>query len=308
VRATPGNPWPAGTKLAVIRPLTALLLGLVPAATVLAAGARPADRPARAAIDPLAYHEFLIIPIRVHILSASELPEVNCHLTDADVTRILTKVNGIWHKAGIHWGLESLVREPAARQERFLIARDLRGEDHLGIYRILCPAESRRGDVLNIYYIHEFAVNGVWLGHEAIVKETAKLRKVAGGIDEPIPRVSAHELGHALGLSHREDRTNLLASGTTGTLLNAEEVKAAREGARKIRGAAPVAEVVRQAEAAESAGDRARARLLWTWLADIPGDGSVAARRHLERLDANSDARPDPRSRPGLNHEGRPHL
>src|SRR4051794_4331549 len=58
-----------------------------------------------------AYDQFVVIPLRVHILTATDLPEVDCHLTDADVGRILGKVNRIWEKAGVHWGLESVVRE-----------------------------------------------------------------------------------------------------------------------------------------------------------------------------------------------------
>jgi hypothetical protein len=173
--------------------------------------ARAADGPERGEREPPAYDEFIVIPLRVHILSASDLPEIDCHLSDRDVDRILKKVNRIWHRAGIHWGLESLVREPAARPDRFLRARDLDGGDNPRVYRILFPDETRRGDFANLYYIHEFSMNGVWLGREAVVKETAKLRTVNGGIDEPIPRVTAHELGHALGLSHRENRTNLLS-------------------------------------------------------------------------------------------------
>jgi len=69
------------------------------------------DEPARSpdVTEAPDYEEFLVLPIRIRILTATELPEADCHLSDADVLRILGKVNRIWNKAGIHWGLESLL-------------------------------------------------------------------------------------------------------------------------------------------------------------------------------------------------------
>jgi hypothetical protein len=236
--------------------------------------------------------EFLVLPLRLHVLKADDLAEVDCALTDADLARILKKVNGIWHNAGIHWGLESIVREPAARQEKFKLARDLDGPRSLGIYPILIPEETRKFDGLHVYYLHKFPVNGVWMGSDfALVQETARLREVEGGIDEPIPRVTAHELGHALGLPHRQDRTNLLASGTTGTLLNAREVETARTRAEKRRGSRTVAVLKQQAADAEAGGDKPLARRLWTWLGEIPG-GELEAKDHLARLGPEGETKP----------------
>ncbi len=190
--------------------------------------------------EPPGYETFVVVPLRVHVLSSEDLPEVDCHLKDDDVRRIVGKVNGVWGKAGVVFGLESIVREPAARNRRFRIAHELnQGMVPLGLYRLLVPdGPNRRFAGLHVYYIHDFSVNGVYMGEDfAIVRETARLREVEGGIDEPLPRVTAHELGHALGLSHRQDRTNLLASGTTGTLLNELEVETAKGKARKLDGA-----------------------------------------------------------------------
>ena len=87
---------------------------------------------------------------------------------------------------------------------------------------------------LNVCYVKEMEQNGFWSGELALVKDTAWLKKVPGGLDEPIPRVTAHELGHALGLPHRQDVTNLMASGTTGFSLNEDEIAKARAGAGKF--------------------------------------------------------------------------
>ena len=191
--------------------------------------------------------EFVIVPLRVHVLTG-DAAEVDCKLTDADVERIVGKVNRVWGVAGVYFGLESIVREPASRLEQFKRVRDEIGAAPLGLFRILRPDDTRAFDGLHVYYVHKLPVNGVYMGEDyAIVQETAKLREVEGGIDEPVPRVTSHELGHAMGLPHRQDRTNLMASGTTGTLLNEAEVKVARDKARTVRGALSYEECVKRA-------------------------------------------------------------
>jgi hypothetical protein len=232
----------------------------------------------------------VVIPLRVHVLSSSDLPEVNCGLTDADIHRVLRKVNGIWHQAGVHFGLESLVREPAAKQDRFKIAVvEADPADRLGVFRMLAPEGSMSGEGMNVYYIHKFPVNGVYLGDRvAFVQETAKLRPVPGGIDEPLPRVTAHELGHALGLPHRQDRTNLLASGNNGTTLSEDEAARARSRARSTPGSLPVPDLRKKAEAALARGDTAEARRTLAWLAEVPGEPAAEARRRLEAIPAEA--------------------
>lgn len=264
------------------------VLALLPGRT-LGQEARPEPPPAVTAIPPAS--EFLILPLRVHVLRSDDLPEANCGLSDADIDRILKKVNGIWHPAGIHFGLESIVREPAEPTDRYRLARNLalgdadEDEDDQddaepkarrrrrvrlpnGLFRLLRPEASRAFDGLHVYYVHDFDVNGVYMGSDyAFVKETASLRPVEGGIDEPLPRVTAHELGHALGLPHRQDRTNLLASGTTGTGLSAAEIERARERARGRKGVLTFADLTADGPDLDAPARERRAR----WRAEIPG-------------------------------------
>ncbi len=252
----------------------------------LSTTAAPAQESAHELADPPPFDQFLVIPLRVHVLASSELPEADCTLTDEDLTRILGKMNGVWHQAGIHFGVESIVREPAAGVDRFKEQRERsKGSPPLHAFRVLLPQASKDAKRLHVYYIHEFSVNGVYLGDgTALVKDTARLRPVPGGIDEPIPRVTAHELGHALGLPHRQARTNLLASGTTGTSFNEAEIAKARETAVARWGALPTAELECRAECASEMKDFGTARRLWTWLADVPGAGSGKATDQLARI------------------------
>lgn len=184
--------------------------------------------------------EFLILPLKIYRLKAADVPDVDSRqLTDPDIHRILIKVNTVWAAAGIYWKLESIENVNAENLSRLKLlgladAPDTQKKPHLA-FRDVIP-ESTRKDYpgYRVYYIHDFDVNGVYFGRrEAMVKETAALRPVEGGIDEPIPRVTSHELGHGLGLPHRQDRLNLMASGTTGTLLNTAEIAIAREFAAK---------------------------------------------------------------------------
>ena len=221
--------------------------------------------------------DFLVVPLRVHILSATDLPSVQCGLTDDDIARIVGKVNGIWHKAGVHWALGPIVREAAADQDKFRAEQGEGKRVALPVFRMLAPEGSKATEGVDVYYIHAFSVNGVFLGDRtAFVQETAKLRPVPGGIDEPLPRVTAHELGHALGLPHRQDRTNLLASGTTGTLLNQAEVDRVRSRAPRMPGMVSVPDLEGQLKAARDRHEDAEVARLAAILAAIPA-GPVPA-------------------------------
>jgi hypothetical protein len=132
------------------------------------------------------------------------------------------------------------------------------------------PSESRASSAFNIYYVKQLDVNGFFMTRGIFVKDTAALRPVEGGIDEPIPRVTSHELGHALSLPHRQDRTNLMASGTTGTLLNDSEIERTRAAARKFPWIESAASLLKRADELLATERRDEARGLYRTLATLP--------------------------------------
>jgi hypothetical protein len=186
-------------------------------------------RPEEPAFDP-AVHEaaavfnfddFRIVPVRVHLLSSDEVDGLNSRLKEEDVRRIFSKVNRIWNRAGLALAVDRIVREEAR------VPADFDPLDLASFRRTRPPGPE--ADRLHVYFVHRLPVNGVYFGKDAIfVKDTASLRPVRGGVDEPIPRVTSHEIGHAFGLPHRQDTINLMASGTTGWSLNDAEILAAR--------------------------------------------------------------------------------
>jgi hypothetical protein len=177
------------------------------------------------ATKTFAYADFLVIPVRVHLLQSKEADALHCRLKESDVRRVFGKANRIWNKAGLALSLESIVSEDALCPEGF---DDSRLEDFKGTR----PLPGMARNMIHVYYVHTLPTNGVFMGRDAIfVKDTAALRPVKGGVDEPLPRVTSHEIGHALGLAHRQSTINLMASGTTGWSINDEEIGTVRSWA-----------------------------------------------------------------------------
>ncbi|MEN9576338.1 MAG: hypothetical protein RL514_4193 [Verrucomicrobiota bacterium] len=216
--------------------------------------------------------DFLLAPLRVHLLTATNEPAVHTTLTTNDVTRILGKVNRVWAQAGITFYLESLRVEPAANPEGF----GERVKTNNDALLQLRPQSSRSTNVFHVYYLKQFGPNGMCIHGINFVKDTASLRPVEGGLDEPIPRVTSHELGHALTLSHRQSVTNLLASGMSGGWLNETEIKQARAAAQELLWVESAADVLRQASAAKADA----ARKLWQKLTHIPLDCDATRLAH----------------------------
>jgi hypothetical protein len=164
----------------------------------------------------------ITVPVRVHLVESVHDSRLNTTLTEADVQRVFGKVNKVWSQAGIVFEIESICVTHALDIE----PPDEDGREFWVV--AMLPKDRLLKNGLNVFYVKEIGPNGIWTNGLIVVKDTARLREVVGGIDEPLPRVTSHELGHALGLPHRQDVTNLMASGTTGFTLNEEEIQTAR--------------------------------------------------------------------------------
>ena len=214
------------------------------------------------------FAEYLVAPIHVHRLVTKGELNLTTTLEKKDLNRIYEKVNRIWGHAGIHFPIQSLTTEAAPSPE---IYRQNHQKRQLGWMLALRPKASQSTNQFHIYYLKRFLANGVYIGPGGMfVKDTARLRPTEGGVDEPIPRVTSHELGHALTLKHRQNVTNLLASGTTGWTFNEQEIKQARNAAKEKPWIQSAVSILNKADLAFQSGENVKARKLYRLIARIP--------------------------------------
>jgi hypothetical protein len=213
------------------------------------------------------FEDYLIAPVRIHLLTAKDFPMIQTTLARDDISRILGKINGVWSQAGLHFYLESLVSEEASQPE--IHAESATQADRSALLG-LRPKNSFGTNLFHIYYLKQLPMNGIYFPEGIFIKDTASLRPVAGGLDEPLPRVTSHELGHALNLPHRQDTTNLMASGTTGRWINNEEVQQARATALKLNWISAAPDLIQKANTLFRNKSRKEAIALYSTLATIP--------------------------------------
>lgn len=193
-----------------------LTLLMLAALAALRAGDAPAKLPT------------ITLPVRIHLVQSDTMPAMHTTLVESDIRRIFGKVNTVWAQAGIQFAIESIGPTKA-----IALKPEMQMKPEFDRVHAMIPKERLSPTALDVCYVKEVRPNGFYDGESVVVKDTASLKEVRGGLDEPLPRVTSHEIGHALGLKHRQDTTNLMASGTTGFSLNDAEIAIARERAQE---------------------------------------------------------------------------
>jgi len=139
------------------------------------------------------------LKLRVHLMKSGRSGE--------DFIPIFNEINEIWQsQAGICFEIEAVYDDtPLANGINMTFAPDI------GFF------------------------NGYYDGEEIQMRDTPILSNAPNPANSPTARTAAHELGHVLGLHHRQESDdNLMRSKTYGWMLNEEEVRIARKTASGI--------------------------------------------------------------------------
>ena len=186
---------------------------------------------------PVRSHEtfpLVSLRVRVHLMQSVANSRLQTTLTEKEVRAIFDEVNAIWSQAGIRFELEaidSLQALDIAPKRWYTKDRDW--------VKAAIPTDQFSPTAIDVCFVKDMGPNGFFYGEPVVVCENPEFHKVSGGADNIVARVTAHELGHVLFLQHRQERTNLMASGKNGVSLNPQEVRDARKRALEIVGQMP---------------------------------------------------------------------
>jgi hypothetical protein len=183
------------------------------------------------ALPVCSYEPFtpITLRVRVHLVRSVANSRLQTTLTDQEVRAIFDGVNVIWSPAAIRFELEAIDTLQAleiAPKRWFIKDRDW--------VKSAIPTQQFSATAIDVCFVKDMGPNGFFYGEPVVVCQNPEFHKVSGGTANIVARVTAHELGHVLFLQHRQERTNLMASGRNGVLLNSQEIRDARKRALQI--------------------------------------------------------------------------
>lgn len=164
-------------------------------------------------------------------------PELNCNISQSEISNYLLEVNKIWEQANIKWELNSFQNKTIASQElNTLSGNETIQQMQQALFRI-APVNPQSDKIWNVILINSFpspasGAGGLYFPGKGAIYFNHNRE----------PKLLAHELGHGLSLwDLSEDEvnqfpTNLMGRGLRNTQnpsLNEDQINYSREQALK---------------------------------------------------------------------------
>ena len=195
---------------------------------------QPKASPADAPVDAAAQEAVININVNVFLYSFDTAPQMSATFSDAEVAAAFAETNRIWDLAKIKFHVLAI------QKLNFDASKFPAGSDALdaeGSKRMLSTlAPPRSGDAWNVIIFRKFfsgapGAAGLYLAGIGTTHYTE-----INGKGETHYNILAHELGHALGLEHGTDPTNLMTPGMPEIALNLDSAQIATARAQAVIG------------------------------------------------------------------------